>query len=125
MEGQRAAGSVRFEGRLYKASIISVCLLGMILRLACCFWAYPAQFHPDEDAIVANTIDMLQRHSWQAYLYSWPGQLPIKLNALLFSLYRDAGCFANLQFFFCCFPPLIADSRVKLGCISTECASAL
>ena len=87
MEGQRAAGSVRFERRLYKASIISVCLLGMILRLACCFWAYPAQFHPDEDAIVANTIDMLQRHSWQAYLYSWPGQLPIKLNALLFSLF--------------------------------------
>ena len=31
----------------------------------------------------------------------------------------------QIYVFFCCFPPLIADSLVKLGCVSTECASAL
>ena len=42
--------------------------------------------HPDEPTIVKNAIDMLVRHSWEAFVYNRPDQFEIKCNAFLFTL---------------------------------------
>ena len=61
-------------------------ILGGVLRVLCCFWGYPHQLHPDENTIVNNTIDMLSRNSWEAYVYNRPDQFEIKCNALIFEV---------------------------------------
>lgn len=60
-------------------------LAGFILRFIYCFRGYPYQLHPDETTIVDNAIDMLRRHSWEAYVYNRPDQFEIKCNAFLFT----------------------------------------
>lgn len=62
-------------------------VIGAGLRILCCFWGFPYQLHPDENVIIKNAIDMLSRHSWEAYIYNRPDQLEIKGNAILFSLF--------------------------------------
>lgn len=60
-------------------------LAGFILRFIYCFRGYPYQLHPDEPTIVENAINMLSRHSWEAYVYNRPDQFEIKCNAFLFT----------------------------------------
>lgn len=69
---------------LWALALITVC--GMAFRLASCFWGYPLALHPDELTIVDNSIDMLRRHSWLAYVYNRPDQFEIKCNAALFAI---------------------------------------
>lgn len=66
--------------------IIVIMLIGLGVRLACCFWGYPFRLHPDEGSVVANTIDMLARQSWEANVYSRPDQFEIKSCAFLFQI---------------------------------------
>lgn len=67
--------------------LIFVTVLGGILRCIYCFRGYPYQLHPDEHTIVNNAIDMLSRHSWEAYVYNRPDQFEIKCNAFLFHIF--------------------------------------
>lgn len=67
--------------------LMLVTALGGILRLIYCFRGYPYQLHPDEHTIVNNAIDMLSRHSWEAYVYNRPDQFEIKCNAFLFHIF--------------------------------------
>lgn len=67
--------------------LIFVTVLGGILRCIYCFRGYPYQLHPDEHTIVNNAIDMLSRHSWEAYIYNRPDQFEIKCNAFLFHIF--------------------------------------
>ena len=66
--------------------IAVITIIGGILRITSCFWGYPLHLHPDEPTIVKNAIDMLARHSWEAYVYNRPDQFEIKCNALLFTV---------------------------------------
>ena len=68
-------------------TIAILTVIGAGLRVLCCFWGFPYQLHPDENVIIENAMDMLSRHSWEAYIYNRPDQLEIKGNALLFSLF--------------------------------------
>ncbi len=63
-----------------------ITLIGAIIRIISCYWGYPLQLHPDEHTIVDNVIDMLSRHSWEAFVYNRPDQFEIKCNAILFSI---------------------------------------
>lgn len=63
-----------------------ITLIAFGIRIACCFWGYPFRLHPDEPSVVANTIDMLMRQSWEANVYSRPDQFEIKCCAFLFQL---------------------------------------
>lgn len=67
--------------------LMLVTALGGILRLIYCFRGYPYQLHPDEHTIVNNAVDMLSRHSWEAYVYNRPDQFEIKCNAFLFNIF--------------------------------------
>ena len=69
---------------IFILSIITV--IGAIIRIISCYWGYPLQLHPDESTIVNNVIDMLRRHSWEAFVYNRPDQFEIKCNAILFSI---------------------------------------
>lgn len=62
-------------------------IAGFILRVLCSFWGFPYQLHPDEPTIVDNTIDMLSRHSWEAFVYNRPDQFEIKCNAIIFTAF--------------------------------------
>lgn len=66
--------------------IAIITLIGGILRIVYCFWGYPLHLHVDEPTIVNNTIDMLARHSWEAFVYNRPDQFEIKCNALWFTI---------------------------------------
>lgn len=80
-------------------SIITI--LGLILRIICCYWGYPYQLHPDEQTIVTNAIDMISRHSWEAYVYNRPDQFEIKCCAVIFQIfsYVKYGVSASDVFF--------------------------
>lgn len=67
--------------------LMLVTALGGLLRIIYCFRGYPYQLHPDEHTIVNNAIDMLSRHSWEAYVYNRPDQFEIKCNAFLFNIF--------------------------------------
>ena len=69
---------------IFILSIITV--IGAIIRIISCYWGYPLQLHPDEPTIVNNVVDMLRRHSWEAFVYNRPDQFEIKCNAILFSI---------------------------------------
>lgn len=64
-----------------------ITLIGLALRIICCKWGTPLQLHPDEPTIIDNTIDMLSRHSWEAWVYNRPDHFEIKCNSFLFSLF--------------------------------------
>lgn len=59
--------------------------IGFILRIMACFWGFPYLLHPDEEYIVERTIDMIDRSSWEANVYEWPGHLLIKIDSIIFS----------------------------------------
>lgn len=74
------------ENVIFMSILIVLTIIGGGLRIACCFWGYPYQLHPDEPVIVDNVIDMLSRHSWEAYVYHRPDQFEIKCNAIIFNI---------------------------------------
>lgn len=65
----------------------AITISGFLLRLVFCFWGFPYQFHPDEHTIVDSAIDMLSRHSWEAFVYNRPDHFEIKSNAIIFTIY--------------------------------------
>lgn len=67
--------------------LVGITIAGFVLRLIFCFWGFPYQFHPDEHTIVDSAIDMLSRHSWEAFVYNRPDHFEIKCNAILFSVF--------------------------------------
>lgn len=67
--------------------LIGITIVGLGLRLACCFWGYPYQLHPDEHTVVDNAVDMVSRRSWEAYVYNRPDQFEIKCIAPLLALF--------------------------------------
>ncbi len=60
-------------------------LVGFGLRVLECLWGYPYLLHPDEEYIVERTADMVNRSSWEANVFEWPGHLLIKLNSIVFN----------------------------------------
>lgn len=75
------------SNKKYWKIIFFIMCIGAILRIVCCFWGRPYyQLHPDEGTIVNNAIDMLFRHSWEAYVYNRPDQFEIKCCALIFQI---------------------------------------
>ena len=69
----------------FSITIAIVVVIGGLFRVLSCFWGYPVPLHVDEPTIVEKTIDMLSRHSWNAYVYNRPDQFEIKCNAFLFT----------------------------------------
>lgn len=67
-------------------TITTVIVIGGLFRILSCYWGYPLPLHVDEPTIVEKTIDMLSRHSWNAYVYNRPDQFEIKCNAFLFTV---------------------------------------
>lgn len=67
-------------------AVIVLSILGGFLRVVSCYWGYPLHLHPDERVIVDNAINMLSRHSWEAFVYNRPDQFEIKCNAILFTM---------------------------------------
>lgn len=61
-------------------------LIGGIIRIICCFWGWPHQYHADEHTIIEGAMDMLSRHSWEAFVYNRPDHFEIKCDAVIFSL---------------------------------------
>ena len=75
------------SNKKYWKIIFFIMCIGAILRIGCCFWGHPYyQLHPDEGTIVNNAIDMLSRHSWEAYVYNRPDQFEIKCCSLIFQI---------------------------------------
>lgn len=64
----------------------TITLVALIMRVKCCFWGSPMQLHTDESAIVDWTIEMLERHSWEAHFYDRPDHFEMKCNAVFFSI---------------------------------------
>ena len=67
-------------------AIAVITIIGVLFRIFCCYWGYPVPLHPDEPTIVEESINMLSRHSWEAYVYNRPDQFEIKCNAILFTV---------------------------------------
>lgn len=67
-------------------TIAIMIVIGGLFRIMSCYWGYPVPLHVDEPTIVEKTIDMLSRHSWNAYVYNRPDQFEIKCNAFLFTV---------------------------------------
>lgn len=63
-----------------------ICFMALFIRLKCCFCGFPIHTHPDEFATVDYAIEMLERHSWEAQIYSRPDHFEIKLDAIVFSI---------------------------------------
>lgn len=80
--------------------LLTLIVLGTVLRILPCFWGYPYQLHPDEWAIVDNAIDMISRNSYIAYIYNRPDQFEIKICAVLFQIfsYLKYHVSANIAF---------------------------
>lgn len=70
----------------YYVFLFFLCLIALIIRLKCCFWGFPIHTHPDEFATVDYTIEMLERHSWEAQIYNRPDHFEIKLDAVVFTI---------------------------------------
>ncbi len=66
---------------------IVLSIVGFTMRAICCFWGSPLQLHADEPAIVDWTIEMLQRHSWEAHFYDRPDHFEMKCDAIIFTIY--------------------------------------
>lgn len=81
---QSVRNMIRKHGFLLLIILISG--FAFLLRVISCFWGYPKCLHPDEAVIVESAMDMLSRHSWEAYCYFRPDQVEIKCDALLFTL---------------------------------------
>ena len=70
----------------FSITIAIMIVIGGLFRIMSCYWGYPVPLHVDEPTIVEKTIDMLSRHSWNAYVYNRPDQFEIKCNAFLFTV---------------------------------------
>lgn len=87
--------------------LIILFLVGGVMRALTCLWGWPYRLHPDEKYIVDKTIDMVNRSSWEADVYEWPGHLPIKIDSFLFNrlswiMYHDipADTFEDHKIFY-------------------------
>lgn len=66
--------------------IALITLAALFFRIKCCYWGRPLQLHPDEDAVVDWTIEMLSRHSWEAHFYDRPDHFEMKFDAIIFTV---------------------------------------
>lgn len=66
--------------------IFMLMIVGLVLRVGCCFHGYPQHLSGDERATVDYAIEMLSRHSWEAHSYDRPDHFEIKCDAVVFSI---------------------------------------